>query len=71
METPTEVLIHNQLAGMKGTRGRLLAVSSSGYYEVNCKFGEKRHRVLLPIANTVVIAQEAEEVPTEAIDIER
>jgi len=71
MDTPREVLIHNELAGMKATRGRLLAISASGYYEVNCRFGEKSHRVLLPIANTVLIAETAEEVSGESIEIER
>jgi len=71
METPSEVLIHNQLAGMKGNRGRLLAISESGYYELNYKFGEKVHRVLLPIASTVLIAQDAEETAGESIEIER
>lgn len=72
MELPAEVLIHNETVGMKGSRGTLLQIHPHGYYEANVKFGERLHRVLLPIHRTVVIAQEAEEaVPQEEIEIER
>ncbi len=72
MEVPTEVLIHNETIGMKGAKGTLLQVSPHGYYEVNVKFGERLHRVLLPIAQSVLIAQAAEvAVPGEALEIER
>jgi len=72
MELPAEVLIHNEIVGMKGTKGRLLAISPQGYYEVNVKFGERLRRVLLPVDRTVLISQEAEEVliPDE-VEIER
>lgn len=72
MELPSEVLIHNELVGMKGTRGTLLQVSPLGFYEANVRFGEGTHRVLLPIDSTVVIAQEPEEraAPKE-LEIER
>jgi len=55
MELPTDVLIHNELLGMKGARGRLLQLGREGYYEVNCQFGDRIHRVLLPVNSTVVI----------------
>ena len=71
MELPAQVLIHNQILGVKGTRGTLLSVSPQGYYEVNLKFGESTHRVLLPIAGTVVIASEVEETGDEPIELER
>jgi hypothetical protein len=72
MDVPTEVLIHNETIGMKGSKGTLLTISPHGYYEVNVKFGERLHRVLLPIGRTVLIAQDAEvAVPGEAIEIER
>ncbi len=72
MELPSEVLIHNELVGMKGTRGTLLQVSPLGFYEANVRFGELTHRVLLPVGATVVISQEPEEraAPKE-IEIER
>ncbi len=72
MELPAEVLIHNETIGMKGSRGRLLTISPHGYYEINAKFGDRTHRILLPIDRTVIISKEAEEIPAgEAIEIER
>jgi len=72
MELPAEVLIHNEIVGMKGTKGRLLTISPQGYYEVNVKFGERLHRVLMPVDRTVLISQEAEETLEAAgVEIER
>ncbi len=70
MELPAEVLIHNQLLGLKGGRGTLLQVSSDGFYELNCVFGENIHRVLLPIASTALIGSEPEE-KTASVEVER
>lgn len=70
MELPVKVLVHNETLGVKGSRGDLLSISPQGYYEVNLKFGEKVHRVLLPIGQTVVIAHEAEVGAEERIEIE-
>ena len=71
MELPTEILIHNTLLGVKGARGTLLAISAHGYYEVNMKFGENLHRVLLPIDETVLISQQAEDAAGASLDVER
>jgi hypothetical protein len=72
MEVPAEVMIHNETVGMKGSRGTLLQIHPHGYYEANVKFGERLHRVLLPIDQTVIIAQVAEEaVESEEVEIER
>ena len=71
MELPAEVLIHNELVGLKGGRGTLLRVSSYGYYELNCRFGERIHRVYLPISSTAVIAAQPELPVTLAGEIER
>lgn len=72
MEVPAEVLIHNELVGMKGSRGRLLQVSPQGYYEANVKFGDRLHRVLLPVSTTVVIWQQPEElVAGGELEVER
>ena len=71
MELPAEVLVHNELLGLKGGRGTLLRVTSEGYYELNCRFGEKLHRVLLPINSTVIIYKEPEEAFGTDFDIER
>lgn len=71
MDVPHEVLIHNATLGMKGSVGTLLTISPDGYYEVNCRFGENTHRVLLPIVDTVLISREAEAVFAESEEIER
>ena len=71
MELPAEVLIHNKQLGMKGVLGKLIAISPHGYYEANCAFGDKIHRVWLPIHSTVLIAREAEEQAVDAIEVER
>ena len=71
MELPAEVLIHNEQLGMKGAPGKLIAFSDRGYYEVNCAFGDKMHRVLLPIQSTALIAREAEAPPEAGLEIER
>jgi hypothetical protein len=71
MEIPSEVLIHNELLGLKGGRGTLLQVIPEGYYELNLKFGENTHRVLLPIAATALISKEPEATVGEQIEVER
>lgn len=72
MELPAEVLIHNETLGLKGSRGTLLQMSPQGFYELNVRFGERLHRVLLPISRTVIIAKEPEETAVpEDLEIER
>ena len=72
MELPADVLIHNELVNMKGSKGTLLTITPHGYYELNVKFGERLHRVLLPIGRTVLISQTPEEVAqVEEFEIER
>ena len=70
MEIPSEVLIHNATIGMKGEEGTLLRITD-GYYEVNCGFGSATHRLLLPIAQTVLISRDEEEVFSPELEIER
>jgi len=72
MELPAEVRVHNELLGLKGASARLLQVSSDGYYELRLSFGENQHRVLLPVATTVVIAAQPE-TQTEGVvsEVER
>ncbi len=71
MELPAEVFIHNELLGLKGHLGTLVRISDGGYYEVNCIFGEKLHRTLLPIEKTVLIARAAEESANIEPEVER
>jgi hypothetical protein len=70
MELPAEVLIHNEILGVKGGRGTLIQIAQ-GYYEVNCLYGERLHRTLLPIDATVLIAQKPEEQVRLELEIER
>ena len=72
MEVPSEVMVHNEQLGLKGASAVLLQISPDGYYELNVQFGERLHRVLLPIASTRVTAKEAEAtVEGLAMEIER
>jgi hypothetical protein len=71
MEIPNEVLIHNELLGLKGARGTLIRIAPEGYYEVNLRFGNNTHRVLLPIDTSVVIAADPEPAGGEQVEIER
>ncbi|MGB3561812.1 MAG: hypothetical protein WBH75_08350 [Thermoanaerobaculia bacterium] len=71
MELPAEILIHNSVLGMKGAKGTLLHMSELGFYEVNCHFGDKVHRILLPIAETAIILRDPEETMPESLEIER
>ncbi len=71
MELPAEVLIHSPQLGMKGSKGTLLQISKDGYYACNCNFGDKVHRVLLPIQDTVIIARDPEESFEGLNEVER
>ena len=71
MEIPNEVLIHNELLGLKGARGTLIRIAPEGYYEVNLRFGSNIHRVLLPIEESVVIAAEPEPSAGDQVEVER
>ena len=71
MEIPNEVLIHNELLGLKGARGTLIRIAPEGYYEVNLRFGNNTHRVLLPTVASIVIAADPEPSVGEQVEIER
>jgi hypothetical protein len=72
MDLPAEVLVHSAALGLKGGRATLVRVNPEGYYEVNLTFGERQHRTLLPIQETVLIFREPEEIDPAVIqEIER
>jgi hypothetical protein len=72
MELPAEVMVHNEQLSMKGTRAVLIQIHPGGYYELNVRFGERTHRVLLPISATAVTARDPEPaVEGVAVEIER
>jgi hypothetical protein len=71
MELPVAVLIHNELAGLKGVEGALHQISDHGYYVLQYSFGDNVHRVLLPIQETALIFKEPEEAVEKPIEVER
>ncbi len=72
MEVPSEVLVHNEIMSLKGSRATLIRISELGYYEVNIAFGDRTHRVLLPVESTVLISREPEAgVGGDSVEIER
>ena len=72
MELPIPVLIHNEQLGLKGASGALIQIYPEGFYLISTRFGSNLHKVMVPIAQTILIQEEAEEtVPGESIEIER
>jgi hypothetical protein len=68
MEIPSKVSVFNRTLEVKGKPGTLVAVSEDGYYEVILEVQQRNHTVLFPIAETVVIFNEA--LPNLAADFE-
>lgn len=71
MELPIPVMIHNELLGLKGASGTLMQVNPDGFYLITTSFGDKVHKVLLPIEQTVLIFEGFEETVGETLEIER
>lgn len=73
MELPVPVMIHNEQLGLKGTKGSLIHVYPEGFYLVTTTFGSNLHKVQLPIDQTILIHEEAEEetLAGESLEIER
>ncbi|MBK5258631.1 MAG: hypothetical protein JJE51_03495 [Thermoanaerobaculia bacterium] len=68
MEIPAKVSVFNGTLEVKGKPGRLVAISPDGYYEVILEVQSRNHTVLFPIAETVVIFNEA--LPDLSADFE-
>lgn len=68
MEIPSKVSVFNRTLEVKGKAGMLVAVNSEGFYEVILEVQQKNHTVLFPIAETVVIFNEA--LPNISADFE-
>ena len=68
MEIPSKVSVFNRTLEMKGKPGTLVAISEMGYYEIILEVQARNHTVLFPVAETVVIFNEA--VPTVPTDFE-
>lgn len=71
MDLPAEVQLYNEVSGFKGNVGTLVSVSPHGFYEVNVKYGQNIHRVLLPIIATVMVFRQPEAQFESGIEIER
>lgn len=68
MEIPSKVSIFNRTLEIKGKAGTLIAVNDTGYYEVVLEVQARNHTVLFPIAETVLIFNDA--LPTISADFE-
>jgi hypothetical protein len=68
MEIPSKVSIFNRTLEIKGKPGTLIAITKEGYYEIVLEVQQRNHTVLFPIAETVVIFNEA--LPTISADFE-
>lgn len=72
MELPAPVMIFNSVYEQLNAKpGILIAIHPAGVYEVTVKFKERRHTVLLPIASTVLVFQEALLEVAPGFEIER
>ena len=69
MEIPAKVSIFNRTVEFKGKAGTLIAINEEAcYYEIIVEVQQRNHTVLFPIAETVIIFNEA--LPTIAADFE-
>ena len=68
MEIPSKVSIFNRTLEIKGKAGTLVAISEGGYYEIVMDVQQRNHTALFPIAETVLIFNEA--LPATATDFE-
>lgn len=71
MDLPAPVQISNDLLGLKGHKGVLVAVSPHGFYELRLEFGGRQHKVLLPVEATAVVFRQPEAEFAAEGEIER
>jgi hypothetical protein len=53
-----KVFIYNEVLGLKGSAGVLQQINEKGFYDLVLKIKENRHRIFLPISQTVLIFSE-------------
>lgn len=68
MEIPSKVAVFNAVLDVKGKVGTLITIAEAGYYEINIEVSGKVHVVLFPIADTVIVFNDA--LPQIATDFE-
>jgi len=72
MEIPAKVAVFNRTLEIKGKVGTLIAINEdAAYYEVVLEVQQRNHTVLFPIAETVVIFNEALPPSATEFEIER
>jgi hypothetical protein len=71
MEIPAKVSIFNRTLEIKGKPGTIVAINSDGFYEVVLEVQSRNHTVLFPIAETVVIFNEALAAISADFEVER
>ena len=70
MEIPAKVSVFNRTLEIKGKSATLVAITET-YYEIILDFQQRNHTVLFPVAETVVIFNEALPVAASDIEVER
>ncbi len=58
MEIPSKVSVFNRTLEVKGKAGTLVSISE-GFYEVVMEVQQRNHTVLFPVAETVIVFNEA------------
>ncbi|MEO8382528.1 MAG: hypothetical protein ABI779_22905 [Acidobacteriota bacterium] len=72
MEIPSKVSIFNRTVEFKGKAGTLVAINEeAGFYEVIVEVQQRNHTVLFPIAETVIIFNEALPAIAAEFEVER
>jgi hypothetical protein len=71
MEIPAKVSIFNRTLEIKGKAGTLIAITDEGYYEVVLEVQSRNHTVLFPIAETVLIFNDAIPSISAEFEVER
>jgi hypothetical protein len=71
MEIPSKVSIFNRTLEVKGKAATLVAINDLGFYEVILEVQQRNHTVLFPIAETVLIFNEALLTPSTEFEVER
>jgi hypothetical protein len=71
MEIPSKVSIFNRTLEVKGKAATLIAINDLGFYEVVLEVQQRNHTVLFPIAETVLIFNEALAASSAEFEVER
>lgn len=71
MEIPAKISIFNRTLEVKGKAGTLIAINDHGFYEVVLEVQSRNHTVLFPVAETVIIFNEALPAISADFEVER